>query len=259
MYNKKLLEEFYNPVNVGVIKGADSVGKVKDRSCGDIVKIYIEVSKNTIKDVKFQAYGNTVTIAASSVATKLIMGKTLDEAFGVNVDAIKSELGGTIPANRAYSVALVEEAIKLCITSYFKKTTGKVPEQYLNGGIEKSAATEEQAVEEEADEEPVVEVKKAPKKSASKKEKKIKDIVDEDINELDEELDDLPEEKTEEVENKEPEVQTTGKTKTTKTVTKTVEIYNNSDTEEDEIYNSIDSLTSTIGEALKKLNEENEE
>ena len=247
MYSKKVLEEFYNPENVGVIKGADSVGKVKDRTCGDIIKIYISIKNNTITDAQFQAYGNTVSIAAASVATKLIKGKTIDEAYAVSIETLNTELG-TVPSNRKYSLALVEEAIKGAIVSYFKKTKGKVPEKYLTGSITNSDSLE---VEEEEEEKPAKEVKKPakvePKKAPARK------IADEDLDE-----DDFDDEEDEE-EEEEPTTETkpASNVVSTKTTQKSIEVYTrDGDSEEDELYGSIDNLTSTIGEALKKLNEE---
>ena len=50
MYNNKVLEEFANPQNVGVIENADGVGVVGNATCGDIMKITINILCNiTIK------------------------------------------------------------------------------------------------------------------------------------------------------------------------------------------------------------------
>jgi len=253
MYSNKLLEEFYNPENVGVIKGADTVGKVKDRTCGDIIKIYMTIKNNNITDVAFQAYGNPVSIAAASKATKLIKGKSIDEAYAVSVDTLSSELGA-VSANRKYSLSLVEEAIKEAIVSYFKKKNGKVPEKYLTGSITNSDAIEaEEETEEEA--KPVKE-EKAKKAEKVKEEKLAKKtaIVEDDLDEDDLDDEDLEEDNEEEAEVEEKPASNVVSTKTTQ---KSIEVFTrNGDSEEDDLYGSIDNLTSTIGEALKKLNEE---
>ena len=246
MYSNKLLEEFYNPENVGVIKGADTVGKVKDRTCGDIVKIYMAIKNNTITDVQFQAYGNPVSIAAASKATKLIKGKTIDEAYAVTSDTLSTELGN-VAANRKYSLALVEEAIKGAIVSYFKKKNGKVPEKYLTGSITNSDALEAEDAEEETEEKPAKKEVKAKKEKPAKKPAIVEDDLDEE--DFDED-DDLEEEK-------EVETKPAQNVVSTKTTQKSIEVYTrDGDSEEDDLYGSIDNLTSTIGEALKKLNEE---
>ena len=41
MYNKKVMEIFQNPKNVGELKGANGIGTVGNAACGDIMKLYI--------------------------------------------------------------------------------------------------------------------------------------------------------------------------------------------------------------------------
>ena len=248
MYSEKLLEEFYNPANVGVIKGANAVSKVKDKACGDIVKFYADVKNKTVVDVKFQTYGNIVAIAASSLATKLMMGKSFDEIAAITAEQLKSELGGNIPSEKLFSINLVEDAIHSLIVSYFKKTQGSVPEEYKFSPIMNS---DEIAGAEEEEEE--VKPAKAPK---AKKEVKEVEISDDDLDE-----DDLDEEDDEEAEVKE-EVKEVAPVKdnatTTKSVKRTVQVYtsdNPQDLEEKDIFGSIDEITSSLSDAIKKLND----
>lgn len=274
MYTDKLLEEFYNPSNVGVIKGATSVGKVKDKVCGDIVKIYAAIEGDTVTEASFQVYGNPVTIACASVATKLMTGKNFDELYSITVDTLKRELGGKIPTSKNYSILLVEDAIRNCLDSFFIKTQGAVPEKYKAIRIASNDNAEIEEVE--------VEEKPEPKPTKIKKEKpakkvKIKD-TDLDEDDLDDD-DDLSDELKAEAENLEKEeaekplmVKTSapmdaeseanasvGGAKTKRTVTKTLEVFTRNideDQDEDAIFNSIDNLKSTISGALKKLNDE---
>ncbi len=274
MYTDKLLEEFYNPSNVGVIKGATSVGKVKDKACGDIVKIYAAIEGDTVTEASFQVYGNPVTIACASVATKLMTGKNFDELYSITVDTLKRELGGKIPTSKNYSILLVEDAIRDCLDSFFIKTQGAVPEKYKAIRI----ASNDNAEIEEAE----VEEKPEPKPAKIKKEKpakkvKIKDTdLDEDDLDGDDDLSDELKAEAENLEKEEAEkplmVKTNapmgaesetnasvGGAKTKRTVTKTLEVFTRNideDQDEDAIFNSIDNLKSTISGALKKLNDE---
>lgn len=262
MYTEKLLEEFYNPVNVGVIKGADAVGKVKDRTCGDIIKFYIAVENDTIVDVKFQTYGSTVAIAASSMATKLIMGKTFDEVYSITAEQLKKELGGKIPANRNYAILLVEDAVHTAINNYLEKTLGYVPDKFKVGNI-----TNSDELDQNNEEEPVVEKKKTTNKEI--KQPKVKEIEDfeEDEDALDAEVDaeinedDSVDKMVQEIEANEASAENNASnSQTSRTVTKTVQVYTKDIDElddEEKIFSSIDNLTSSLSDALKKLNEEN--
>ena len=128
MYSKEVLNEFYNPQNVGVIKGASGVGKVGNPACGDIMKVYILVEDDKIIDAKFQTFGCAAAIASSSVATRMIIGKTIDEALKItNQDVIK-ELGGEMPASKIHCSILAEEAIRAAVDNYYKKRDRKAGE-----------------------------------------------------------------------------------------------------------------------------------
>ena len=76
IYTDKVMDHFRNPRNVGEIEDANGIGEVGNAKCGDIMKVYLKVEDNIIKDVKFQTFGCGSAIASSSMATELIKGKT---------------------------------------------------------------------------------------------------------------------------------------------------------------------------------------
>src|SRR5690554_1359398 len=120
MYSDKVMDHFSNPRNVGEIEGADGVGEVGNAKCGDIMKMYIKVENNVITDVKFKTFGCGAAIATSSIATELIMGKTIEEALKLTNKAVVEALDGLPPAKVHCSV-LAEEAIKAAIADYKSK------------------------------------------------------------------------------------------------------------------------------------------
>jgi len=109
MYNQKVLDEFYNPQNVGVIKGASGKGKTVCDKDGEIFKIYVSVENGIVVDAQFQTFGCVAAIAATSVATRFLIGKTLEDAKAITVKDILSELGGSIPESKMHCV---EQACK---------------------------------------------------------------------------------------------------------------------------------------------------
>ena len=91
-YSEKVMEHFSNPRNVGEIENADGVGEAGNPRCGDIMKIYLKVKDNVIEDVKFKTFGCASAIASSSMATELIKGKTIDEAWNLTNNAVAEAL-----------------------------------------------------------------------------------------------------------------------------------------------------------------------
>jgi nitrogen fixation NifU-like protein len=73
MYNKKVMDHFMNPRNVGEIEDADGVGEAGNPH-GDRMKIFLKVRDNRIEDVKFKTFGCAAAIASSSMATEMIKG-----------------------------------------------------------------------------------------------------------------------------------------------------------------------------------------
>ncbi|MBP6063583.1 MAG: Fe-S cluster assembly scaffold protein NifU [Fusobacteriaceae bacterium] len=119
-YTEKVMENFMSPKNVGVMENPDGYGKVGNASCGDIMEIFLKIENDVIVDVKFRTFGCASAIASSSVATQLVMGKTIEEALKITNKAVVDELGGLPPVKMHCSV-LAEEAIKLAIEDYLAK------------------------------------------------------------------------------------------------------------------------------------------
>ena len=119
MYSEKVMDHFRNPRNVGEIPDANGIGEVGNPKCGDIMKVYIKVEDNVVKDVKFQTFGCGSAIASSSMATELIMGKTLEDAWSLTNIAVAEALDGLPPVKMHCSV-LAEQAIHKAINDYRK-------------------------------------------------------------------------------------------------------------------------------------------
>ena len=120
MYSEQLMEEFLNPKNYGVIKGASSVGKTVSDVAGEIIKIFMKVEDNKIVDCKFQTFGGVVAIAATSIANRLIVGKSLAELKKFNANQITNILG-EVPENKKYILPLVASAVVDAVDNYYEK------------------------------------------------------------------------------------------------------------------------------------------
>ena len=121
MYNKRIVGIFQNPSNVGEFKGNDcGVGDATSNVFGDTIKLFIKIDNNKVVDSKFKAFGNVATIACSSMATELILGKTIEELKDYKVEEISKVLGG-VPTSKEYTLSLVKAAIEDAIRDYNKK------------------------------------------------------------------------------------------------------------------------------------------
>ena len=110
LYSDKVMDHFMNPRNVGFIENADGIGEIGNAKCGDIMKIYLKIENDIIVDVKFETFGCGSAIASSSMATEMIVGKTLEEALKVTNKDVLEELGG-LPGPKIHCSVLSEQAI----------------------------------------------------------------------------------------------------------------------------------------------------
>ncbi|MBQ2818819.1 MAG: Fe-S cluster assembly scaffold protein NifU [Clostridia bacterium] len=119
-YSSKVMDHFTNPRNVGEIEDANAVGQVGNLKCGDIMKIYMKIEDDVIKDISFKTFGCGAAIATSSMATEMVKGKTIKEALQLTNSAVVEALEGLPPAKVHCSV-LAEEAIKAALANYYKE------------------------------------------------------------------------------------------------------------------------------------------
>ena len=115
------MAHFLNPHNVGEIENADGIGTYGSPVCGDMMQMSINVDENDIiTDAKFKTFGCGSAIASSSMATDMIIGKSVEEALELSNQKIVDELGG-LPAVKLHCSVLAEHAIKAAIYDYAMK------------------------------------------------------------------------------------------------------------------------------------------
>ncbi len=129
LYSEKVMDHFLHPRNVGVIEDADGVGEVGNAKCGDIMKMYLKIEDDTIKDVKFETFGCASAIASSSMATELIKGQKLEDAMALTNKAVAEALDG-LPDYKMHCSVLAEEAIQSALEDYKAKNPEKFPITY---------------------------------------------------------------------------------------------------------------------------------
>ena len=123
-YSDKVLEHYEKPRNVGSLNPTDNsvgTGLVGAPECGDVMKLQIKVDDETgiIEDAKFKTFGCGSAIAASSLATEWVRGRTINEAMELSNTEIVEEL--SLPPVKIHCSVLAEDAIKAAINDYKEK------------------------------------------------------------------------------------------------------------------------------------------
>ncbi|MGA9885397.1 MAG: iron-sulfur cluster assembly scaffold protein [Candidatus Acidiferrales bacterium] len=114
MFNDRLLDHFRNPHNVGDLADASASVEVSNPVCGDILRLSARVENGRIAESKFKTQGCTASIAASSVLTDLLAGKSLAEARSISADDISQALDGLPPAT-FHAAQLCVDAVTMLV------------------------------------------------------------------------------------------------------------------------------------------------
>lgn len=118
-YSQKVIGHYENPKNVGTLDKSKlnvGTGLVGAPECGDVMRLQIEVNEGIITDAKFKTFGCGSAIAASSLATEWLKGKSLDEAVTIDNMDLVEELN--LPPVKIHCSVLAEDAIKSAINDY---------------------------------------------------------------------------------------------------------------------------------------------
>jgi Fe-S cluster assembly scaffold IscU len=118
-YSEKVLGHYSNPKNVGTLdKSLPNVGTglVGAPECGDVMRLQIQVEEGIITDAKFKTFGCGSAIAASSLATEWLKGKSVDEALTIDNMDLVEELN--LPPVKIHCSVLAEDAIRSAINDY---------------------------------------------------------------------------------------------------------------------------------------------
>lgn len=124
IYSEKVMDHFTNPRNVGELENPDGIGEVGNAKCGDIMRIYLDIEGDIIKDIKFKTFGCGAAVATSSMITEMVKGKTIEEALAISNVAVAEALGG-LPPVKMHCSNLAADALHKAIENYREKQQKK--------------------------------------------------------------------------------------------------------------------------------------
>jgi len=118
------MDHLTHPRNIGEMEYPDGAAEAKNPACGDTMRLFIKVEGDRIIDAKFLTFGCGPAIAASSMATVMLKGKTIEEALKISNQVVSDALGG-LPPTKTHCALLAEKAIRAVISEYRKRKKEK--------------------------------------------------------------------------------------------------------------------------------------
>jgi len=121
-YSARVMDHYLNPRNVGSFDPGDShvgTAMVGSPALGQVLKLQIRLRDATIEDACFRAFGCGSAIAAGSLATVWLKGRSIDEALSIQGQDFVREL--ELPPVKAHCAMLAEDAIRAAVADYTQK------------------------------------------------------------------------------------------------------------------------------------------
>ena len=125
MYSDRVRDHYENPRNVGSILNPSGKAIVRSPVDSDTVLITLRIDDGIVQDIKFKCMGCAVAIACSSVATEMVLGKPVEQAYQISEQVVADALGG-IPEYKMRCSNLAPEAIRRAIDDWRKTSKGEV-------------------------------------------------------------------------------------------------------------------------------------
>jgi nitrogen fixation NifU-like protein len=117
MYSPQIADHLANPRNVGELDDPSGVGDVTNQVCLDRIQLTVKIDGERLTDARVKASGCPPTIAAASVLTELIIGRSLRELQELTRKEIAEALGHLPPA-KAHCSALAIDALRAAIRDF---------------------------------------------------------------------------------------------------------------------------------------------
>ncbi|MGA7294011.1 MAG: iron-sulfur cluster assembly scaffold protein [Terriglobales bacterium] len=111
MYSAELLDHFQHPRNAGEVETPDSVARLENPVCGDVLELTLKLEGKRIAEIRFRAKGCVPAMACGSAITELARGKSVDEARKISGEDLLQEVGG-VPEASTHSCSLAIDTLR---------------------------------------------------------------------------------------------------------------------------------------------------
>lgn len=117
VYSEILLDHFHNPRNVGELAGANAIGDSSNGTCGDLMRLFLNIREGKVTEAQFMTLGCAAAIATGSMLTEMIKGKTVESALAITNEQVAAALGG-LPPEKIHCSVLAEQAMQAAVGAW---------------------------------------------------------------------------------------------------------------------------------------------
>jgi nitrogen fixation NifU-like protein len=115
LYKEEIIDHYKSPQNFGILKKFSNHSQQLNPFCGDQIDLYIRIQDGKVSDVSFQGHGCAISIAAGSILTEYIRGRSLTALTNFSKQDMLEQLGVAISETRKKCALLAWATLQDCL------------------------------------------------------------------------------------------------------------------------------------------------
>ncbi len=93
LYRSVIMDHYKHPRNKGELDSGTITIDMNNPTCGDEIRLMLEVKDNIIDDVRFEGHGCSISMASASMMTEAVKGKNVERGLEMADEFSKMMLG----------------------------------------------------------------------------------------------------------------------------------------------------------------------
>ena len=93
LYRSVIMDHYKHTRNKGELDNGTITIDMNNPTCGDEIRLMLDVKDNIIDDVRFEGHGCSISMASASMMTEAVKGQTVDRALEMGNEFSKMMLG----------------------------------------------------------------------------------------------------------------------------------------------------------------------
>ena len=114
-YREHILDHFRNPRNFGSLVAPDVSQEMDNPLCGDKIRLDLQIRDSVVSAVAWEGRGCAVSLAAASLLSERLEGKSLVEVKQIGKAEVLEDLGIIVSPARLKCALLALNALRLAL------------------------------------------------------------------------------------------------------------------------------------------------